>query len=146
MILDQSVKTHRPAMTAKKRTKPSGSSINSDALEKYVGFLYARRLTEAEKTLEEVRSLSNGSSQKSAGYLKALEGLLLSRKANGDAYIYLNRIEPTAKNYHKLNREFSRNAKSVLQGEYDRGYFQALAESMQILEKLSPQVIERKKS
>ena len=60
------------------------------------------------------------------GYLKGLEGLLLTAKSNDDNYLYLSKIEKTEKKLRALRREFTNHTKSNLHSEYDKGYFQAL--------------------
>ena len=71
----------------------------------------------------------------SKGYVKALEGLLLTYRNNDDKYIYLpkalaNRSEDSL---NSLRKEFGEFASNELHGEYDRGYFKALEEYLSLL-------------
>lgn len=80
--------------------------------------------------------------QTTQGYLKALEGLLLTAKSNEDKYLYLAKIEKTAKNYKALRKEFSSQTKVPLHADFDRGYFQALESYMKKLERAEPQELQ----
>ena len=69
------------------------------------------------------------------GYLKALEGLLLTYRTNDDKYIFLpkalaNRNEESV---NKLTKDFGEFASNEIHGEYDRGYFKALEDFTSIL-------------
>ena len=77
--------------------------------------------------------------QSSQGYLKALEGLLLTAKSNGDKYLYLAKIESTPKNLKTLRKEFAAQSKNSLHADFDRGYFQALESYIKKLEHSAPQ-------
>jgi hypothetical protein len=94
----------------------------------------ARAWTDAEKELDIIRQKSDNS-QWSRGYVKALEGLMLSYRNNDDKYIFLpkvlaNRPEDTITS---LKKEFSEFAANELHGEYDRGYFKALDDYFTLL-------------
>ena len=60
------------------------------------------------------------------GYMKALEGLLLTWKSNDDKYLYLAKIEKTPTKLRNVRREFSAQTMNGVHTDYDRGYFQAL--------------------
>jgi hypothetical protein len=74
------------------------------------------------------------STESAKGYLKALEGLLLTAKSSDDKYLYLSKIEKTQKNFKMLRREFSQEAKKSLHSDFDRGYFQGLEAYARVLE------------
>ena len=99
--------------------------------------LIDRRIADAEKELDTIRA-TLPSTESAKGYLKALEGLLLTAKSNEDKYLYLSKIEKTPKNFKALRREFSQQAKNGLHGDFDRGYFQALESYMRKLEHAGP--------
>lgn len=99
--------------------------------------LIERRIADAEKELDTIRA-TLPSTESAKGYLKALEGLLLTAKSNEDKYLYLSKIEKTPKNFKTLRREFSQQAKNGLHGDFDRGYFQALESYMRKLEHAVP--------
>jgi hypothetical protein len=101
---------------------------------KFLEHVEARAWTDAEKELDVIRQKSDDS-QWSRGYVKALEGLMLTYRNNDDKYIFLpkvlaNRTEETIIN---LKKEFSEFAANELHGEYDRGYFKALDDYFTLL-------------
>jgi hypothetical protein len=93
-----------------------------------------RRIADAEKELDSIRTMIPGT-ESGRGYLKGLEGLLLTAKANDDNYLYLSKIEMTQKKLKTLRREFVDHGKSTLHNDYDRGYFQALESFIRKLER-----------
>ncbi len=94
----------------------------------------ARRIADAETELDSIRTMIPGT-ESGRGYLKGLEGLLLTAKANDDKYLYLSRIEMTQKTLKTLKREFADHTKNALHSDYDRGYFQALEGFIRKLER-----------
>ena len=107
---------------------------------KFLENVEARAWTDAEKELDIIRQKSDNS-QWSRGYVKALEGLMLSYRNNDDKYIFLpkvlaNRPEDAINNFKK---EFSDFAANELHGEYDRGYFKALEDYFTLLANMKNQ-------
>ena len=94
----------------------------------------ARAWTDAEKELDEIRQKSENTSW-SKGYVKALEGLLLTYRNNDDKYIYLPRAlaNRSEESLNTLRKEFGDFALGELHGEYDRGYFKALEDYLSLL-------------
>jgi len=78
------------------------------------------------------------STESTKGYLKALEGLLLTAKSNDDKYLYLSKVEKTPKSLKTLRKEFNQQTRATLHGDYDRGYFQALEGYVRMLERAGP--------
>jgi hypothetical protein len=105
--------------------------------EKFFQAVIDRRIADAEKELDTVRT-SLPATETGKGYLKALEGLLLTAKSNEDKYLYLSKVEKTTKNFKVLRREFGREAKNPLHGDFDRGYFEALESYVRKLERTGP--------
>ena len=93
-----------------------------------------RRISDAEKELDSIRA-SIPASDAATGYLKALEGLLLTAKSNDDKYLYLSKIEKTPKKLKAIRKEFTNHSTNVLHAAYDKGYFQALESFMRKLER-----------
>ena len=108
-----------------------------NAVSQYFQFIIERRLGEAEKKLDEIKQVS-GRSQHEAGYLKALEGLLLTYRSSNDKYLYLANMEFSGKNAEALKKEFGQQAESSLHADYDKGYFSALADFVRAVGKLRP--------
>ncbi len=103
----------------------------------YFQFIIEKRFGEAEKKLEEIRQ-ALGQSKQEAGYLKALEGLLLTYRSSNDRYLYLANLDLTSKNVEALKKEFSEQAESPLHADYDKRYFSALADFVRAVGRLRP--------
>jgi hypothetical protein len=111
----------------------AGTLPESD-IDKYLQLVVERKIGDAEKELEELRpKFSN--TEWNRGYVKALEGLLMTRKANSDNYLFFARKEFDKKSLKGLEKEFAKNAESPLYGDYDRGYFSGLVQLTKIMEK-----------
>jgi hypothetical protein len=108
-----------------------------NGVSQYFQLIVGKRFGEAEKKLNEIRQTTSRSEQES-GYLKALEGLLLTYRSSDDKYPYLNNVELSAKNAEALRKEFSEQASSPLFENYDKGYFSALNDFMKAVSKLRP--------
>jgi hypothetical protein len=125
---------------SQKKTRPNDvdngrrKMIPQIPVNKFLEHVEQRAWTDAEKELDVIRQKSDNS-QWSRGYVKALEGLMLSYRNNDDKYIFLpkilaNRPEDVINN---LKKEFSEFAANELHGEYDRGYFKALDDYFTLL-------------
>src|SRR2546426_3563479 len=70
----------------------------------------------------------------SRGYVKALEGLLLTFRGNDDKFIYLPRImmASTPEVLTELRNEFAQFSASDIHGDYDRGFFKALEDYLSL--------------
>jgi hypothetical protein len=102
-------------------------------IDKYLRLIVERRIADAEKELEALRP-KIGNTEWNRGYVRALEGLLLTRKANNDSYLFFAKKEFDKKTLKALIKEFTQNAASPLYGDYDRGYFSCLARLVKAME------------
>jgi hypothetical protein len=96
-----------------------------------------RRISDAEKELDTIRT-TIPSTELAKGFLKALEGLLLTAKSNNDKYLYMSKIERTPRNVKALRKEFDAHITNRLHADYDVGYFQALESYAKKLEHSTP--------
>lgn len=114
----------------------AASVIPQLSVAKFLQSVEERAWTEAEKELDIIKQKSENSAW-SRGYVKALEGLLLTNRNNDDKYIYLPKIlaNRTADTIDSLRKEFAEFASNELHGEYDRGYFKALEEYLGLIDK-----------
>jgi hypothetical protein len=125
---------------SRKKTRSNG--VDSGGLKvipqvpvnKFLEYVESRAWTDAEKELDIIRQKSDDS-QWSRGYVKALEGLMLTYRNNDDKYIFLPRVlaNRTEDTINSLKKEFSEFAANELHGEYDRGYFKALDDYFTLL-------------
>lgn len=68
------------------------------------------------------------------GYFRALYGIHLSHRKNGDSYAFFSKIDSTdSVALHQYRREFLNHMRNGLHGDFDRGYFSAWADCMRIL-------------
>ncbi len=97
----------------------------------------ARAWTDAEKELDAIRQKAENALWYK-GYVKALEGLLLTYRSNDDKYIYLPKMLGTRgeESINQLRKEFGEFAANEIHGEYDRGYFKALEDYVTLLSSL----------
>jgi hypothetical protein len=102
-------------------------------IDKYLRLVVERKIADAEKEIEELRpKFSN--TEWNRGYVKALEGLLLTRKANDDNYLFFAKREFDKKSLKALAKEFANNAENPLYGDYDRGFFSGAARLVKVME------------
>ena len=112
----------------------AASVIPQLSVAKFLQSVEERAWTEAEKELDIIRQKSENAAW-SRGYVKALEGLLLTNRNNDDKYIYLPRVLANRSEdaINSLKKEFAEFASNELHGEYDRGYFKALEEYLGLI-------------
>ena len=105
-----------------------------EVVDRFFQNVETRAWTDAEKELDAIRQKSE-STYWHKGYVKALEGLLLTYKNNDDKYIYLPRAlaNRTEESVNQLRKEFGEFASNEIHGEYDRGYFKALEDYVSVL-------------
>ncbi len=98
--------------------------------------LSERKFAEAERVLERINTRIVKSEQKdyNRGYLEALSGIVLTYRSTGESYEFfsnlnLNDVEALKRHY----RDFLNQTRSRFHGDYDRGYFSALADYMRVV-------------
>jgi hypothetical protein len=113
--------------TKQKDADRQSPTIPKLEVNKFLQQVEDRAWTDAEKELDNIRQKSDGG-QWSRGYVKALEGLLLTFRGNDDKYIYLPRIVGISppEVVGELKDEFAQFSVSDIHGDYDRGFFKAL--------------------
>ena len=102
-------------------------------INRYLRLIVERKIADAEKELEDLRP-KIGNTEWNRGYIKALEGLLLTRKTNNDSYLFFAKKEFDNKSLKALTKESTQNAASPLYGDYDRGYFSGLVQLVKVME------------
>lgn len=113
--------------------------IQQASINKYLQHVGQRAWTDAEKELDTIRQKSD-STQWSRGYVKALEGLLLTYRNDDDKYIYLPKTltNKSGPENEALRKEFAEFAVNEIHGEYDRGFFKALEDYLSQVATLRP--------
>jgi hypothetical protein len=111
--------------------------IPSALVTRYFQLLANRQFTEAERELERVKQKMQ-KTEWNRGYFRALYGMFLSRKANGDAYAFFPTLDLSDKAaLHAYRREFLEHIGNKLHGDFDRGYFSAWADCMRVFSRLN---------
>jgi hypothetical protein len=107
--------------------------IPQASINKYLQHVGERAWTDAEKELDTIKQKSD-STQWSRGYVKALEGLMLTYRNEDDRYIYLPRAlgNKNGQETEALKKEFAEFAANEIHGEYDRGFFKALEDYLSL--------------
>lgn len=103
---------------------------------RYFQLLVSRQFTEAERELERIKQKMRKTDW-NRGYFRALYGMLLSRKSNGDEQSFFSKLDFNDKAaVHGCRREFIEHTKNGLHGDFDRGYFSAWADCMRVLARI----------
>jgi hypothetical protein len=101
---------------------------------KYLKAIAERRIKDGEAEFDRI-SLSLDDSEWNKGYLKALEGLLITFKTNNSKYLYLHRKDlEDQKIKKKFKEELKKHSNNELHADYDRGFFSALMDYFAITE------------
>jgi hypothetical protein len=94
-----------------------------------------KQLTESERELQRIKEKIERT-EWNHGYYKALQGMLLSRRGNGDNTTFLATLDPNNKRaLLDLKKEFQEKVESRLYTDYDRGYFSAWSDYVSILKR-----------
>ena len=103
---------------------------------RYFQLLVTRQFTEAERELERLKQKIQ-KTEWNRGYFRALYGMYLTRKNNGDGYALFSKIDFSDKEtLHAYRREFLEHMRNGLHGDFDRGYFSAWADCMRVLTRM----------
>jgi hypothetical protein len=111
--------------------------IPSALVTRYFQLLATRQFTEAERELDRIKQKMQ-KTEWNRGYFRALYGMFLSRKANGDAYAFFPKLDLSDKiALHSYRREFLEHVGNKLHGDFDRGYFSAWADCMRVFSRIN---------
>ena len=103
---------------------------------RFFQLLVNRQFSEAERELEKLKQKMH-KTEWNRGYFRALYGMYLSRKTNGDAYAFFPKLDLSDKAaLHAYRREFLEHTRNGLHGEFDRGFFSAWADCMRVLSRI----------
>ncbi len=120
--------------------------ISQALVTRYFQLIVKRQFTEAMRELERLKQKMH-KTEWNRGYFRALYGIYLSRKANGDVYAFLSKLDLTDKvALHGYRREFLDHMRNGRHGDFDRGYFSAWADCMRILSRMDTPIPKKSKS
>lgn len=115
-----------------KKTRSNGDKlpISSTILNNLLKNILERQFTEAEKLIDQIESQiirEEGYSDFTHGFIYGLKGIILMYKT-GEQNTFIGKLDlnnvDLLKKYYK---EFLEHAENKLHGDYDRGYFLAIA-------------------
>lgn len=120
--------------------------ISQALVTRYFQLIVKRKFTEATRELERLKQKMH-KTEWNRGYFRALYGMYLSRKTNGDMYAFFSKLDLTDKEaLHGYRREFLDHMRNGLHGDFDRGYFSAWADCMRILTRMDGPTPKKNKS
>jgi hypothetical protein len=111
--------------------------IPSALVTRFFQLVVNRQFAEAERELERVKQKMH-KTEWNRGYFRALYGMLLTRRSNNnDSYAFFSKLDLSDKTIlHDYRREFLEHVRNRLHGDFDRGFFSALADCMRVLSKM----------
>ena len=101
------------------------SSFPKALTTRYFQLINNRQSTEAQRTLQRIKTQIQ-ETKWNHGYCKALQGMLLAQKTNGNQHTFLqnlNAADKAALQQHK--NEFQKHVTDRFQEDFDRGFFSA---------------------
>ena len=111
--------------------------IPSALVTRFFQLLVNRQFSEAERELERLKQKMQ-KTEWNRGYFRALYGMFLSRKANGDSYAFFSKMDLKDRTaLYGYRREFLEHVRNKLHGEFDRGFFSAWADCMRVLSRIT---------
>ncbi len=111
--------------------------VPSALVTRYFQLLVSRQFTEAERELGRIKQKMHKTDW-NRGYFRALYGIFLSRKANGDSYVLFSKLDLSDKaTLHAYRREFLEHVGNKLHGDFDRGFFSAWADCMRVYSRMN---------
>jgi hypothetical protein len=120
--------------------------ISQALVTRYFQLIINRQFTEAMRELDRIKQKMQ-KTEWNRGYFRALYGMYLSRKNNGDVYAFFSKLDITDNAaLHAYRREFLDHMRNGLHGDFDRGYFSAWADCMRILTRMDVSNTEGRKS
>jgi len=112
--------------------------VPSALVTRYFQLVVNRQFAEAERELERVKQKMH-KTEWNRGYFRALYGMLLARRSNNnnDSYAFFSKLDLNDKTaLHGYRREFLDHVRNRLHGDFDRGFFSALADCMRVLSRI----------
>ncbi|MEM3623152.1 MAG: hypothetical protein QXZ02_01125 [Candidatus Bathyarchaeia archaeon] len=105
---------------------------------RYFQLLVNRQFAEAERELEKIKQKMH-KTEWNRGYFRGLYGMMLARRSNNnDSYAFFSKLDLNDKTLlHSCRREFLNHVKSRLHGDFDRGFFSAWVDCMQVLSRMN---------
>lgn len=107
---------------------------NSKKVNEYFHLLIARDFTSAEQLLKHIEEKLKGD-QWDTGYLNALHGILLSRRAKPSSGTLASQVLDDPKRISSAKKDFEKRSRTSWGSDFDRGYFSAWTDYLKTLTK-----------
>ncbi|UCH31158.1 MAG: hypothetical protein JSV05_06520 [Candidatus Bathyarchaeota archaeon] len=92
---------------------------------RYFQLIKNRQFTEAQRELQRIKQKTPKTTW-NHGYCKALQGMLLARKSNGNQYTFLQNLNINDNaQLLRYKKEFQKHLESRFHEDFDRGFFSA---------------------
>lgn len=109
------------------------TTVPSMLVARYFQLLVDRQFAEAERMLHSIKQRMK-KTEWNRGYFRALYGMILTWKTNEDTYAFFCKLDLTdISALQKHRHEFLAHVRNKLHADFDRGFFSAWAECMQVL-------------
>ena len=116
--------------TKKKKLVNTSQTKKKKLVNTFFQLLTQRKKTAARKTLERIKQ--NGeTSQWQGGYINALDGMITASVKSSNRSAFINQIN--IERCDDLNKMFLKQSENILLTDFDKGYFTAWANYMQML-------------
>ena len=113
---------------------------------RFFQYLFNRQFAEAERELLRLKEKMH-KTEWNHGYIKALEGLILTIKFNDQEYSFLtNKDIQDVKKLGSYRRDFLKHVKNKYHGDYDRGFFSAWSDCIRVLIRINEKKVRMAKS
>lgn len=105
---------------------------------RYFQLLVNRQFAEAERELEKIKQKMH-KTEWNRGYFRGLYGMMLAKRSNNNgSYAFFSKLDLNDKGaLNSYRREFLSHVKNRLHGDFDRGFFSAWADCMQVLSRIN---------
>jgi hypothetical protein len=110
--------------------------VTSALVTRYFQLLVSRQFTEAERELERLKQKMQ-KTEWNRGYFRALFGMMLARRSNGDSSAFFPPLDANDReNWKHYKHEFGEHVKNRLHSDFDRGFFSAWNDFIRVLSRM----------
>lgn len=103
---------------------------------RYFQLITSRQFTQAKRELERIKQQIK-KTEWNKGYYRALRGMLLAQKQNGNSYTLLQNLNTSDEVVLKKHKhDFRKHTQNRFHDDYDRGYFSAWHDYTRLLIKI----------
>ena len=120
--------------------------ISQALVTRFFQLIVKRQFAEAMREIDRIKQKMQ-KTEWNRGYFRALYGIYLSHRKNGDGYAFFSKLDFTdSAALHGYRREFLNHMRNGLHGDFDRGYFSAWADCMRVLIRIDAEKPQKSKN